>query len=156
MIQTQEQPPAFVLEVASPSTGTEDYTVKQLDYERYGIAECWRFDPSGGEIYDAALSGDHLTDDGNYMPVEVEHLGEGVWQGYSVVLDLRLCWESGLLRFYDPKTQSYLPSHDKERERADARADAERAGHLEERGRAEAAESRVAELEAELRRLSGQ
>ena len=48
-IESQGSSPAFVLEVASPSTGQQDYTVKRLDYERYGIAECWRFDPSGGE-----------------------------------------------------------------------------------------------------------
>ena len=77
-------------------------------------------------------------DDGSYLPVEIERLGDGIWQGYSEALDLRVCWEHGLLRFYDPKTQSYLSSHEEERERA------------------EAAESRVAELEAELRRLSGQ
>ena len=137
-IRSQGGPPAFALEVASPSTGRQDYTAKRVDYERYGIAEYWRFDPSGGEIYDAALAGDRLTEDGSYRSMEVERLGDRVWQGYSEVLDLRLCWESGLLRFYDPKTQSYLPSHE------------------EERTRAEAAETRVAELEAELRRMRGQ
>ena len=158
-IRGQGGPPAFVLEVASPSTGHEDYTAKRLIYERYGIAEYWRFDPSGGEIYDAALAGDRLMDDGSYLPVEVERLGEGIWQGYSEALDLRVCWEHGLLRFHDPKTQSYLSSHEEERERAEA----ERVGRLEERARAEAertgrleAESRIAELEAELRRLRGQ
>ena len=38
-IESQGSPPAFVLEVASPSTGQQDYTIKRLDCERYGIVE---------------------------------------------------------------------------------------------------------------------
>ena len=118
--------PDFVLEVASPSTGQQDYTVKRLDYERHRIAEYWRFDPSGGEYHGTALSGERLTDDGTYESIEIERLGDDVWQGYGEALGLRVCWENGLLRFYDPQTQSYLPSHEEER-----------TGRLEERTRAE-------------------
>ena len=100
-IESQGSPPAFVVEVASPSIGQQDYTIKRLDYERYGLVEYWRFDPSGREIYDAALSEDRLTEDGMYESIEVERLGEGIWQGYSELLGLRLCWEEGMLRFYD-------------------------------------------------------
>ena len=56
-IDRQGKPPDFALEVASRTTGKTDYTNKRLDYERYGIAEYWRFDPSGGEYHDAALAG---------------------------------------------------------------------------------------------------
>ena len=38
-IESQGSPPAFVLEVASPSIGQQDYTIKRLDYERYGLVE---------------------------------------------------------------------------------------------------------------------
>ena len=61
-IESQGGPPDFVLEVASPSTGRNDYTAKRLKYEEYGIAEYWRFDPSGGTYYDAALAGDRLIE----------------------------------------------------------------------------------------------
>ena len=129
-IEGQGGPPEFVLEVASPSTGREDYTDKRLKYEEYGIAEYWRFDPSGGAYYDAALAGDRLVE-GRYRPMEIEHLAEGRWRGYSDALGLYVCWEDGLLKFYNPETEGYLRSH-------------------------EEAEERVAELEAELRRLRGE
>ena len=141
-IESQGGPPDFVLEVASPSTGRQEYTDKRMDYERYGIAEYWRFDPSGGDYHGAALAGDRLTEQGTYEPTEVERLGDSIWQGYSEVLGLRLCWEDGTLRLYDVEAGDYLHSH----EEAEARMVVERVGR-------EAAESRVAELEAELRRL---
>ena len=47
-IDRQGKAPDFVLEVASHSTGEADYTDKRTDYERFGIGEYWRFDPSGG------------------------------------------------------------------------------------------------------------
>ena len=136
-IDRQGKAPDWALEVASASTGVVDYTDKRRDYERYGIAEYWRFDPSGGECHDAALAGDRLAG-GGYEPIAIETLGEGSFRGYSDALGLYMCWEDGLLRFYDPVTEDYLPGHEEER-----------AGRL-------AAESRVAELEAELRRLRGE
>ena len=49
-IDGQGKAPDFVLEIASPTTGVADYTDKRDDYERYGVLEYWRFDPSGGTI----------------------------------------------------------------------------------------------------------
>lgn len=112
-IDRQGKPPDFVLEVASPTTGVNDYTDKRQDYQRYGIQEYWRFDPSGGSYYDAELAGDTLVD-GEYRPVAVEPLDEGRWRGYSESLRLYVCWEQGKLRFYDPATQSYLRTHEEE------------------------------------------
>ena len=140
-LELTDRPPDFVLEVASPTTGTNDYTDKRLDYQRYGILEYWRFDPSGGEHYDAALAGDRLVD-GVYEPVEVEHLGEGVWRGYSETLGLHVCWEHGKLRFFDPVTETYLLSHQEE---VEARRDAT--------ARADRAESEVQRLRAQLEEL---
>ena len=150
-IDRQGKAPDWVLEVASPSTGVVDYTTKRRDYERYGISEYWRFDPSGGEYHDAALAGERLVGDG-YEPVDIEILGDGSLRGYSEALGLYVCWEDGKLRFYDPVSEDYLPGHEEERvgrQEAELRAERERAGRL-------AAENRAAELEAELRRLRGQ
>ena len=123
--------------MASPTTGKVDYTDKRVDYERYEVAEYWRFDPSGGDYHYAALAGDRLVDR-VYEPIAVEMLEDGAHRGYSDALGLYVCWDDGRLRFFDPQNESYLRTHDEER--------AERM----------AAESRVAELEAELRRLRGE
>ena len=67
----QGKAPDFVLEVASPTTGRVDYTDKREDYERFGVGEYWRFDPSGGEYHDAALAGDRLVV-GEYEPITIQ------------------------------------------------------------------------------------
>ena len=127
-IDDQGKAPDFVLDVASPTTGRADYTRKRLDYKRYGIGEYWRFDPSGGKYHDAALAGDRLVD-GVYEPIAIETVGDGRLRGYSEAMGLHVCWEQGLLRFFDPVTESYLRTHQED--------------------------TRVAELEEELRRLRG-
>ena len=150
-IDRQGKAPDFVLEVASPTTGRVDYTDKRLDYERFGIAEYWRYDPSGGEYHDAALAGDLLVD-GAYQSIVIEMQAEGRLRGYSEALGLYVCWEDGELRFFDPVAESYLRTHTEDAERAEtAEARVESA-----ETRAETSESRVAELEAELRRLRGE
>ena len=72
-----------------------------------------------------------------------------------------MCWEEGLLRFFDPVGESYLRSHEHEEdvgrvETAEVRAEEERTGRMAAETRAVTAESRVVELEAELRRLRGE
>ena len=150
-IGRQGKPPEFVLEVASVANGVVDYTRKRADYERYGVYEYLRFDPSGGEYRDAPLAGDRLVD-GRYEPIPVETLSDGTMSCYGEVLGLYLCWESGRLRFFDPVEERYLRTYAEERaygEREEARADMEASGR-------QAAEARIAELEAELRRLRGE
>ena len=147
-IEQQGKPPDFVLEVASATTGENDYTNKRRDYEAYGIPEYWRFDPSGGEYHDTALAGDGLEND-TYQPIEIEWLDENRCRGYSSFLGLYVCWEYGELRWYDPKTQSYLRTHADEVERAE-RAESERDHAQAEREREAAARK---EAEAELDRL---
>ena len=140
-IESQGKPPDFVLEVASVSTGVIDYTAKRSDYERYGVREYWRFDPTGGDYHDAALAGDRLVD-GRYEPVDIERLHDGGHRGYSEALGLYLCWEEGMLRFYDPIEGRYLRTHAEDVARADDEA-----------ARADVAEARANAAEDELRRL---
>ena len=166
------KPPDLVLEVGSRSTGRRDYTIKRKGYARYGVREYWRFDPSGGEYHDAPLGGDTLVD-GEYVPMEILSDSDGNHWGYSEVLELEIWWYDGRLRFRDPVTGEFLPnpresyeatlaaerraqSAERRAQYADRRAQsAERRAQLERQAR-EAAESRMAEMEAELQRLRGQ
>ena len=117
-IDEQGKPPDFVLEIASKTTGRVDYTDKRIDYERYGIPEYWRFDATGGDYHDAALAGDMLVD-GRYEPIDIERDGDSYYWGYSDTLGLYVCWDAGKLRWYDPRTDSYLLTSDEEADRAD-------------------------------------
>ena len=140
-IEEQGKPPDFVLEVASPRTARNDYGEKREEYAGYGIPEYWRFDPTGGELYDAPLAGDRLVD-GVYQPINLSRVDEQNLWGRSQALNLAVCWEYGALRWWNPEAGEYLLTHDEEAE-----------GRLAEQAGRQAAESRVRELEAELRRL---
>ncbi len=152
-IDEQGKPPDFVLEIASKTTGRVDYTDKRVDYERYKIPEYWRFDATGGDYHDAALAGDRLVD-GRYEPIDIERDGDSYYWGYSDTLGLYVCWDAGKLRWYDPRTGSYLLTSDEEADRADrAEESAAReaaARHLaDERAVREAAARRLADERAE-------
>ncbi len=147
VISEQGKPPDFVLEIASSYSGGLDDTVKRDFYEDLGVPEYWRFDPTG-EYNEALLAADHLMD-GKYQPITVHRLGDEIWQGYSIVLNLYIRWERGELRWIDPTTMRHILTYEDMRDRADAaraRADAERA-------RADAARARIGELEEEKQRL---
>ncbi len=131
--------PDFVLEIASESTGTYDCTVKRTRYAGYGVGEYWRFDRTGGRFYDAALAGDRLLPNGEYEPIPVETMPDGVIRGYSVALGLELRWVEGRLRFWDPVAREYLP----DLAEAKAQIAAERAARQQ-------AEARIRELEDRL------
>ena len=138
-ILEQGKPPDFVLEVASLTTGRNDYREKRVDYAAFGIPEYWRFDPSGGRYHDAPLAGDRLVGDA-YQPIPVVQSDATHHWGHSEVLGLHLCWEESQLRWWDPAARRYLPTYDE--------IDEERVAAL---GRAEDAEARIRELEARLR-----
>ena len=135
------KPPDFVLEVASRSTGRRDYTVKREGYARYGVAEYWRFDHTGGKFHDAPLAGDTLVD-GEYQPLPIHEESDGLIWGYSPILALDLCWDEGEIRLRNPVTWEFLLTPT---EMQDARDAAESAR--------DAAQAEAAELREQLRRL---
>ncbi len=140
LISEQGKPPDFVLEVASESTAHVDVEQKPRDYAVLGIPEYWRFDATG-EFHGTRLAGDRLVGD-NYEPIPIAELPDGSLQGYSAVLNLYLRAEQGGLGWYDPETGQHIPTFD-DRQAALLQAEA----------RADSAEARIRELEAENRRL---
>ena len=144
------QPPDFVLEVGSRTTGHRDYTVKRDIYAGLEVREYWRFDPTGNRNHDVPLAGDLLVQ-GKYQPIPVARGEDGIHRGYSAALGLELHWVEGQLQFYDPATSAYLPDLEEswaERDEAVAWRERERLARL-------SAEAKVRELEEELRRLRG-
>ena len=141
-IDVQGKPPDFVLEIASLNTAENDYTRKRTGYAAYAVSEYWRIDHTGGQYYPSGLAGDRLVG-GEYQPINIIRLEEGVYRGRSVVLNLDLCWEHGQLRWYDPVSRSYILTHSDERE-----------GRIAAEAQCDAAEARVRQLEEELRRRS--
>ena len=131
------KPPDFVLEVASRSTGRRDYTVKRAGYAGYGVREYWRFDHTGGQFHDAPLAGDVLNGE-EYTPVPINRDPDGLVWGHSEVLGLDLCWDNGALRLRDPSAGRFLLTPE------------------ELQVELEASQTRVAELEVELRRMREQ
>ena len=150
--------PDLVLEVASPSTGSEDTGPKRIYYANLGIPEYWRFDETG-DSHGAKLAGDQLVG-GRYTPIPVVLGRNGVWRGYSRVLGLELHWNNGRLVWVDPATGLPIPTHEYHRdlaaaERAQrdqeaARADDAEAQRDQEAGRADAERARANSAETEL------
>ena len=145
-LANQPHPPEFVLEVASGASGIVDYTEKRADYARYGVAEYWRFDPTGGAYHDRALAADILVD-GRYERIPIAWTDAAHGRAYSAALGLYVCWDAGELRFYDPLTGTYLRTLAEERAERQAEAAARRRAEA----RADAAEARLAELERQRR-----
>ena len=105
LIPEQGKPPDFVLEVASETTARRDETVKRDAYAAMGVREYWRFDPTEGHRYQAALAGDNIVGT-EYEPITIHQSSEGHYWGHSEALNLDLCWEEGNLRFWDPEARS--------------------------------------------------
>ena len=158
--------PDFVLEIASESTAQRDVTEKRVLYARIGFGEYWRFDATGGRFYGEGLVGEYLGADGQYHRFEVTPDEHGRPHGYSPALGLWLYWDNGRLRCYDPVAGRWLRNRREDRLALEAEHEAhvaereaheaEQVAHAETRAAREAAESRVAELEAELSRLRGE
>ena len=152
------QPPDFVLEVGSPTTGRRDYTVKRDLYAGLEIREYWRFDHTGGDHHDVPLAGDLLLD-GRYEPIPVAEGDDGIHRGYSAALGLELHWAERELRFFNRATGEYLPDMEEswaQRDAAEAQLRQSESGREQAEAERRQAENRVRELEEELRRLRGQ
>ena len=141
------KPPDFVLEVGSPSTGREDTGRKRATYARIGVSEYWRFDPSGGDYYGEPLVGEELIN-GQYQRIDLTTEPDGVLKGYSPILRISLCWQEGMLTFYNHRTGAYL------RNLPDTQAalQAEQSARQQAEAARRQAEARVRQLEEELRR----
>ena len=141
-------PPAFVLEVGSRSTAARDLGVKRDLYARIGVREYWRLDWVG-ESYPERLEGERLVD-GEYARYELHAEPDGsVWSRSEVLGVDFFCRtaEDGFstFRLRDSATGEWLNTHGDE---VAARKVAE--------SQARAAETRAAELEAEIQRLRQQ
>ena len=140
--------PDWALEIASQSTRRVDVNNKPGIYQRIGVPEPWRFDPTGGRYYGFALNGLRLAD-GEYQPIELTTEPDGILKGYSEVLGLSLAWDEGWPRFYDPATGAYLANWRQDREALQA----ERAALADAETTLELERDRIRQLEEELRRL---
>ena len=124
--------PDFVLEITSRTTYREDQGKKREVYRTLDVREYWQYDPTG-DYLEPPLQGLELSA-GEYRRLPGRELADGTLALASAVLGLELRLTERGLRFYDPQTGQELPNL--------AETDAAR----------QAAEARVAELEALLRR----
>ena len=147
-LESQPHPPEFALEVASKTTGIVDYTEKRADYARYGVAEYWRFDPTGGAYHDRSLAGDRLVG-GRYERIAIDWRDAEHGWGYSDALGLYVCWEREELRFYDPAQGRYLRTLTESEARGDAEAEARREAEARAADEAARANAEAARADAE-------
>ena len=152
----EEPTPDFVLDDLSPANGRSGAVDKRVLYRRLGVREYWLFDETGTRLPDDSASGPgdllvgyRLRGDG-YAPIRANAAGRLP----SAVLGLELTMRDGLLRFFDPAADEYLHTLEEyvlERKSAERRAAAAEGREAQERREKEAAQARIAELEAELR-----
>ena len=140
--------PDFVMEVGSKSTASRDLGEKRDLYQRLGIAEYWRFDPTGGEYYGQPIIGERLVE-GEYRPYDLQVDSDGSVRGYSELLDLEFYWDGEAFDVLDPQTGKTIDKFRLERE-------ARLAAEAREQELRLASESRERELLAEIERLRRQ
>ncbi|MDE0025019.1 MAG: Uma2 family endonuclease [Spirochaetaceae bacterium] len=137
--------PDFVLEITSRSTWAEDQGSKRELYRRLGVAEYWQYDPTG-DYLEPVLRGQRLTG-GAYVPMAPRRTAGRLPALASGVLGLELHVTKDGLRFHDPVTGEYLPSHAEAEARAAAEAQARTAAEARAAAEAQAraaAETRIA------------
>ena len=110
--------PDFALEVASPSTASNDLGRKRDLYAELGIAEYWRFDPTGGELYGQPLAGERLVG-GEYQPYDLYREADGSVRGYSELLGIDFYWDGEEFDVLDPATGETIDKRVAAEQRAD-------------------------------------
>ena len=153
--------PDFVMEVASPSTAANDTGPKRNLYQRLGVTEYWRFDPTGGELYGQPLQGERLIG-GSYIPCEITAAPDGSQQSRSQLLNLDFSWNGAEFDVLDPTTgksikiTEILLAEQEARHAAEAQAAQAEAAYIAAQAQAaqaeaarQAAEAQAAQAEAE-------
>ena len=97
------KPPDFSLEMATPAKAREDLTDKRKLYQELGIAEYWRLDPTGGDLYGAPIAGDRLNGD-VYEPIPLHRLEKGNVWGRSEATGIELFWMNETFVYLRPDT----------------------------------------------------
>ena len=148
--------PDFVLEITSRSTYREEQGRKRELYCSLGVREYWQYDPTG-DYPEPPLQGLDLSA-GEYRRLSGRKLADGTLALVSGVLGLELRLTERGLRFHDLETGQDLPNlaeTDEARERERQARQAAEMRPAQEAAARDAAQARVAELEALLRRERG-
>lgn len=173
----EPQPPNLVLEVTSKSTRLKDTVTNLERYARLGIAEYILFDPAQ-EYLTPPLQGYRLSEHDGYLPIQLDRQRQLVSEQTGIAFSLNDANEllltditTGSLLLTDAETErreklaaleqaeaervaKEAAEHQAAAER-EAKEAAERQADLERQSRLQA-EARLAELEAEARRLRGE
>jgi Uma2 family endonuclease len=154
--------PDVVIEITSKTTRKRDEEEKPIIYRDLHVQEYFQYDPTG-DYLTPPLRGRRLDASNTYHPIPSARTPNGngsILVLPSQVLDLELHLEGDRLRLFDPASQSYLLSHEEEREirmqemqartQAEARAQAEMQARTRAEARAKAAETRAQTAEAHI------
>ena len=141
LLWEEPKAPDFVLEITSLATKKEDQEDKYKLYRRLGVREYCQYDPTQ-DYLEPPMQGLKLVG-GEYQALPVRELADGTLALWSKVrgLELRVQVAEERLRFHEPQTGQDLP----DLAETDAQLRQERAAR-------QAAEARLAELDALLRR----
>jgi Uma2 family endonuclease len=88
-------PPQVVFEIWSPGNTTKDYTNKYRFYNKYGVQECYLYDPDRSELLGWLRRGDDL--------IEIESMNGWV----SPRLGIRFEWDGGELKLFHPDGERF-------------------------------------------------
>ncbi|MFH0823439.1 MAG: Uma2 family endonuclease [Pseudomonadota bacterium] len=144
--------PDFIIEITSHTTRRRDVGFKKDLYERLGVTEYYLYDPTGDYLR-PQLKAFFLDEKRHYVSVPIVTSPFDSLKVHSPVLDLELRVERGVLRFFDPETQEYLPSSEKLKQIAETEALARKRAELmvEAEALARAQAERFAKAETEAR-----
>ena len=153
--------PDFVMEVASPSTAANDIGPKRNLYQRLGVTEYWRFDPTGGDLYGQPMQGERLIG-GSYIPCEITAAPDGSQRSRSQLLNLDFSWDGAEFDVLDPTTgksikiTELLTAEQEARHAAEAQAAQSEAAYIAAQSQAAQAEAARQAAQAEIARLRRQ